>query len=378
VGESSINTVESSLPLPSKARRPDYQRITKELRQEIISGRYVPGMQLPSTEELAVTWKSSVYTVHTALAALAKEGWIDRIQGTGTYVAEPQNRFTCAGIYHEADIGSNRLSNYVRSIHDCLLEQFAALKKETQIFIDSRPLDKRRTVLPAMLEAIQNRHIQCVIAPTATFEGSPELAKLTLPTAFAGNPGSVNRVDFDKDDFLRESLRCLARQGCRSAGLIAPITHWTKLNGVLEVPVYRDFDRLAREEGLMTCPEWVSDVYDDGFEHEGYGYREFQKLWKLGDKPDGMIVFPDTSARGVITAVLKFGIDVVPRKMKFVFHRNAHMNLLCPFPVTWGISDEDELARKLIEIIETQFRGEKVTPILLPYKFEADDASRWK
>ncbi len=195
--------MESSLSLPHKARRPDYQRIARELRDEIINGRFAAGSRLPSTEELAVTCKSSVYTVHTALASLVKEGWIERIQGAGTYVAEPKNRFTCAGIYHEADIGSNRLSNFVRSIHDCLIEQFAALKKETQIFIDSRPLDKRATLLPALLEAIQNRQIQCLIAPTATFEESPALADLNLPIAFAGNPGSNNRVDFDKTEFCR-------------------------------------------------------------------------------------------------------------------------------------------------------------------------------
>ena len=82
--------------------------------------------------------------------------------------------------------------------------------------------------------------------------------------------------------------------------------------------------------------------------------------------------------RGVITAVLKFGIEIVPRCMKFVFHRNAQTHLLCPFPVIWEISDENALAKKLIQIIETQFRGGKVSPILLPYEVRADDAKRWK
>jgi DNA-binding transcriptional regulator YhcF (GntR family) len=366
--------VNSPAPLTPAARRPDYQRITRELRHQIVTGKFAPGARLPSTEELAVTWKSSVYTVHTALAALAKEGWLERIHGAGTYVAEPARRFICAGIYHEADIGSNRLSNFVRSIHDCLLEQFMELKKETQIFIDSRPMDKRSTILPAMAEAIQNRHIQCVIAPTATFGDSPALARLTVPTAFAGNPGSENRVDFDKEDFLREGLRCLARQGCRSVGMICPAHRQLSPGETEEFNFHACFQEVVREEGVETRPEWIGASPSPGFELERYGYLEFATMWKQPQKPDGIIVYPDGAASGVITSVLKLGIDVVSPQTKFVFHRNAHTNLLCPFPVTWGISDEGLLAKRLIEIIEKQFGGEKVSPTLLPYEMKFDDA----
>ena len=369
------------MPSPSstpKARRPDYQRLARELREQIINGRFAPGSRLPSTAKLARSWRSSPYTVHTALTGLVKEGWIERVHGAGTYVAEPKNRFLCAGIYHEADIGSNRLSNFVRSIHDCLLEQFAALHKETQIFIDSRPEHKRGTVLPALDEAIRNREIQCLIAPTATFENSPALAGLSIPTAFAGNPGSPNRVDFDKEDLLRESVRCLVGQGCRSVGFIAHNLSKVYRHGEIECSLYDTFQQIMREEGLTPRPDWIGEPVLPAPDLEAYGYQEFQKLWKLRRKPDGLIVYPDTAVRGVITSVLKFGIDVVPSQMKFVFHRNAHQDLLCPFPMTWAISDEDLLAKKLIQIVEKQFRGEKTSPALLPYELKADDALRWQ
>jgi DNA-binding LacI/PurR family transcriptional regulator/DNA-binding transcriptional regulator YhcF (GntR family) len=359
-----------AIPTTPRARRtrlPDYQRITAELRHQISSGKFAPGDRLPSTEELAVTWRSSVYTVQAAMTTLVMEGWIVRIHGAGTYAAEPCHRFTCAGIYHEADIGSNRLSNFVRSIHDCLLEQFSALKKETQIFIDSRPMGKRATILPAMADAIQNRHIQCLIAPTATFLESPALAKLTIPTAFAGNPLSKNRADFDKEDFLREGVRALERQGCRSIGMICPVTPQVNDENPLAFPFHTCFHRVIREEGLETRSTWISAPQQPHLEHERYGYLEFQKLWKLRKRPAGIIVFPDTVARGVITSVLQMGFELVSSQMKFVLHRNAHLDLICPFPVTWGISDEDLLARKLIQIIEKQFRGETVSPIILRY-----------
>jgi len=234
----------------------------------------------------------------------------------------------------------------------------AALKKGTQIFIDSRPGDKRETLLPALAEAIQNRHIQCVIAPSATFKESPPLAQLTVPTAFAGNPGSLNRASFDLEDFLREGLRCLARQGCRSVGLLGHFPHLAQQEGNLYdvYPYHESLVKVIHEEGLVTRPEWISKWPDARISHENHGYL----------------------ARGVITAVLKYGIEVVPAQMKFVFHRNAHANLLCPFPVTWGITDEDMMAKRLIQIIEKQFRGEKVMPTLIPCEMKFDDASKWQ
>jgi len=173
-------------------------------------------------------------------------------------------------------------------------------------------------------------------------------------------------------------VRHLARQGCHSVGLIVPHPALVPKPGGAEYPYYETFLQVMREEGLATRPGWISDLADHRTDYEAYGYLQFQKMWKQRKRPDGLLVYPDTAARGVITGVLKFGIETVSSQMKFVFHRNAHMNLLCPFPVTWGISDEDALAAKLIQIIEKQFRGEKVSPILLPYEMKTDDAARWR
>jgi DNA-binding transcriptional regulator YhcF (GntR family) len=364
--------VEALSPPIKKARSPEYQRIAGELRDQIIEGKFAPGSRFPSTAELAVTCGSSVHTVHNALTALAREGWIERIHGAGTYVAEPNNRFTCGGIYHESDIGSTRHSHFVRSLHDSLLEQFAILEKTTEIFVDSRPMDKRATLLPALAEAIQHRRIQCLVAPTATFVESPALARLTLPVAFGGNVESPYRVSFDEDDFLREGIRCLARQGCRSAGLI---THFPTS---AEDAFNAAFLRIMREEGLEARPEWISNPPGHREDKETYGYLEFRRLWKLSEKPDGLIVYPDNSARGVITAVLTFGMHDVSSRMKFLFHRNAQTEMVCPFPVTWAIAHEDVLAKKLIQTIEKQLRGEKVSPTLWPYEFKADDGRQWQ
>ena len=93
-------------------------------------------------------------------------------------------------------------------------------------------------------------------------------------------------------------------------------------------------------------------------------------MLRLREKPDGIIVLPDMVAIGVVIAVLELGRQMARKPMKFVFHRNAHIRLLCPFPVTWAISDEDVLAQGLIRMLQRQFDGKKVSPSRLPYIFK--------
>ena len=83
-------------------------------------------------------------------------------------------------------------------------------------------------------------------------------------------------------------------------------------------------------------------------------------------KPDGLVVFPDLAARGVITAALACG-PAAYQGLKFVFHRNAHTQILCPFRATWLVSEEDLVAQALIALIERQFAGQPVAPVHLGY-----------
>jgi GntR family transcriptional regulator len=56
---------------------------------ELIDGA-APGMMLPTERELADTYGTSRTTVRQALTELVAEGRLDRVQGRGTFVAEPK------------------------------------------------------------------------------------------------------------------------------------------------------------------------------------------------------------------------------------------------------------------------------------------------
>ncbi len=316
-------------------------------------------------------WNMSSFTIHKAAQTLIKEGWIEAVRGTGTYVAHFQNRFRCAGIYHGFDIFSTERASFSRVLHRSLLEQLHALGKDTLVFLDSRPQDQQKKILPALTEAIQHRRIQCLIAPTLNQFDSQNLSRLSVPTAFVASDLSPRRLDFDRAGLIRDSVRNLARQGCRSIGIISSVVTPDDENS-LWGDFYPSFRRAVQSEGLVTQPEWIREPQELDRDLERHGYQEFKAIWALPSRPDGLIVYPDHVARGAIMGILDSGRQAVTRQMKFVFHRNSQFGFLCPVPATWAISDEAQLATEMIRMIQKQFDGEKISPVLIPHSFQSD------
>jgi len=359
--------------LTSTPRQAHYRRIADGIRGQIVDGTWAPGAQLPATDKLAGTWNASYGTVHTALQSLAKEGWIERLDGSGTFVSEFKNRFVCAGIYHSVDIFTTEESAFSRALHTSLVKQFGALDKQTQIFVDSRPEAEQTSLLPALTDAIRLRRVQCLVAPTLNGFDAPALARLRLPSAFTVNPSSTSQVIFDMKSMLREAARELASQGCRSIGLISHIMPDSPTE--LMARFYEFFDQAAREHGLTTRKEWIRRPERATTEFERYGYHQFKALWNQPELPDGVVVYPDTVVRGVIAAVLELGVNEIPARMKFVFHRNDFSHPLCPFSATWAVSDVERVAAELIKLIQLQFAGEKTAPVFLDHSFETTGAA---
>ncbi|MCY3017933.1 MAG: GntR family transcriptional regulator [Planctomycetota bacterium] len=78
-----------------------YQRVEQALRQAVDRGQYAPLSQLPKENELAEQHQVSRVTVRAALARLAADGYLLRVRGKGTFVAdrskartEDANRFS--------------------------------------------------------------------------------------------------------------------------------------------------------------------------------------------------------------------------------------------------------------------------------------------
>src|SRR5215813_11923448 len=77
----------SDIPFDPALDAPLYRQLYTHLRTAILSGRLKHGAKLPSTRALAAELNVSRNTVLTAYEQLLAEGYLEGIEGAGTFVA---------------------------------------------------------------------------------------------------------------------------------------------------------------------------------------------------------------------------------------------------------------------------------------------------
>ncbi len=84
-----------------KSAVPLYHQVYLVLRQQLLEGQFEPGVALPGEEPLREQFGVSRVTIRKTLAALEKEGLVERVRGKGTYpIAKPANdRANISGLY---------------------------------------------------------------------------------------------------------------------------------------------------------------------------------------------------------------------------------------------------------------------------------------
>src|SRR3954462_7551670 len=80
----------SSAPTKLKSEPPLYVRVAHALKEEIVSGVYPVGSQLPAEDELCKRFSVSRYTVREALRLLRDDDLVASRQGAGTVVIPPR------------------------------------------------------------------------------------------------------------------------------------------------------------------------------------------------------------------------------------------------------------------------------------------------
>jgi GntR family transcriptional regulator len=72
-----------------QSRQPLYDQIEQNLRELILDGQLGPGELMPSEWELAEIYGVSRLTVRRALDNLARQNWLNRRHGVGTFIGKP-------------------------------------------------------------------------------------------------------------------------------------------------------------------------------------------------------------------------------------------------------------------------------------------------
>lgn len=351
------------------------RQIVEHIRALIVDREFPAEYRLPSTRCLANRWGVNPSTVHFALTALVKQGFLNRVHGRGTFVRRRKPKLACIGVYENYDYGKNPESAYSRALCAAVHDVLSAGKIRTRLWIDQRPATLETDVpMAEVVTACARREVQGVIALCASGLQAKWLSKLPVPVAIGCSAPLPCAVTRDRSQFIELSLRELARLGCRSVGLFAawamgPVAH-DKAGNAAGEPYERFFD-LTGELKLVVRQQWIKAPPEGlawrGRSVERYGYEQFRALWQTQPHPDGLIVEDDIMARGVITGLLETGVRV-PQDLKLVLHRNREVDLLCPMPASFVELSIRATAEALVSQIEKQFRGEPCERVALPYR----------
>lgn len=84
-----VSEKEAGRALDRHSALPLYHQLKAVLKEDIENGLYGPGDLLPSEPQLAAIYKVSRITAKQAVVDLVREGLLYRIQGKGTFVAQP-------------------------------------------------------------------------------------------------------------------------------------------------------------------------------------------------------------------------------------------------------------------------------------------------
>ena len=349
-------------------------QVYEKVRQLLVSGQFEPGEKIPGSQSLAAMLDTHDATVHIALKKLTREGWLTRVPKKGTYIAEREQKLTCVGVYNGT---SAKDGPYTHAVQEALRDELHKAGIEMDVWINSRPLEQRGEPWKALVKAAENRRFQAFIGIGICQSDINWQQKLPVPVAFLhATPSFRNSVTVDVRQLVEASLRELSGQGCRSVGLFAPVLGaengcYPDGSHTPHFDMIEHFMDVATDLGLTVRNDWMQVHYQTGFDpvldQEQYGYKEFLKLWSLPEKPEGLIVYSDTVARGVVLALREKHVRV-PEELKLVLHKNESLDLFCPMPVTLMVSSEREAARALIEQVQKQFRGESCEPIFLRFK----------
>jgi GntR family histidine utilization transcriptional repressor len=108
--------------------RPAYKRIKEHIEDEIRSGRLKDGDAIPPESALTVQFKVSRMTANRALRELTDEGFLVRVQGSGTFVAQQKYQSTLVVILSIAEEIMSR-----GHIHSCETIQVNKIEADSKL-----------------------------------------------------------------------------------------------------------------------------------------------------------------------------------------------------------------------------------------------------
>jgi DNA-binding LacI/PurR family transcriptional regulator len=239
----------------------------------------------------------------------------------------------------------------------CLMTLGQQHRVEMVPVVDTRPDSMRVLQPPEVARLVAEGGVDGMIG-FMVYPAMTEWMKETgLPWTVLSSGQMDNNVDLDYAGMFSDALGRLAKLGCKSAGLMIP----TPLSSAAYL---EQIDSLAEKLKLTINYEWILVARES---QELSGYNDLRALWDLKHRPEGLVVFPDRSARGVVSAICEKRIRV-PEELRLILHRNAESPYVVPMPCDWVEVSVNVIAEALLANLDAHWAGRAMERRRVPFR----------
>ena len=314
-----------------------YKAIENKLKAELCNGEHQQGDRFHTERSLAARYGVSPVTVRQALAALVEEGWLERRQGSGTYVCDPyQRRKEDIGVIYIDDFSGNPL--LIQTI-TLIIKAANRRRREVKIFTYRKGM--LHLGKDTFNEAIAEKRLSGLL-PVSRLNAE-ELAylhdsRLSTVLLFNESPISgIGSVISDDNTAVSMMIEHLSSLGHRRIALV---------NGVGGSALQEAFLGCLSEKGL-DCGDGLCSVQQWS---EAGGRAGFKKILDTDKRPTAVIAADEQLALGVMHQAADAGLDI-PGDLSLIVGSDRLPPQMYPAWPTAMDVDYEAIAEKALDML---------------------------
>lgn len=330
------------IALNREISEPLYLQLENVIKENISSGKWTKGCQLPTYRQLAKMSNVSMITVQQAVDHLVNQNVLYRRQGQGTFV-----------VTHEMRIASKRIGFFLPNLREPFFSTLAQIIQTEAIndgyTVSLFSFDDGVSPIARAMEIMLEQNVDGIITTPAN---NPESFRHVLRCRERGIP--MIMVDGHLPDEKICFVECDNRQG-----MALILDHLIGLGhsriGFASGPLYtyglktrmEAFQEIMTERGIELNPSYLQISHLD--QDEG-GWDAAHKLLQLRQPPTAIACTTDLLAAGVLRASKSLKI-AVPGALSIVGFDDLYLAAHLEVPMTTVKQPVEQIGRSVMRIL---------------------------
>jgi len=332
-----------------------YRQLGSRLEAKILSGEFVAGDRLPTTQELATQFGVTVQTAQQGAALLTRRGLIERIPGRGTFVSNRVAARTI-GIVCGTNVFAGARHEFFQYVYGCLYTELKRLGWHASLYfpVDEKSPEQMLAELgqDAAGDRLRGLIVLCCSNELANWlEDHPGLTRAEGET-----------MPLPQDRHADEIYRGVAYLLDRGYRRLAVVAHTETTNADIVARMQADMAQAYTERGLSP----QATFHGGSAASHADGVAQARAILDgPGGAPEAFLVLNDQGCKGVIFELLCRGRRI-PADCGVMALANKGIEIPCPVPLTRLEVDPSDYARRMIKETLTLIEGRE--PELMPIK----------